>query len=84
MLMTYPGLSISHPNLYMYISVFSAKWLIAFFVALAMITLVSVVLKYVYRVDHVFSQSIGAFPVVYLFVIFACYMYSLYYGVFIL
>lgn len=84
MLLTYPGLSQSHPNLYAYISIFSAKWLIAFVAAFTLILIVSLAVKVIYKGQDIYSQSLGAFPIMYLLVIFVSYMGSLYHGAFII
>lgn len=79
----YPELKSTHPNLYQYIRVFSLKWFLAFFISLALLISSCFLLKVCCRAEHVLAHSLGAFPIIYVFVIFMSYMFALYYGIYI-
>lgn len=83
-LYSYPLLQTSHPNLYRYLQVFSLKWVIAFMVSLALLIVSCMILKLCCKAQEVFANSLGAFPLIYVFVIFMSYMFSLYYGIVII
>ena len=80
----YPDIAYTHPELYTYLCVFSAKWFLAFLGTIVFVLFLTTCFKVCYRADDVFSNTIGIFPVVYLVLIFVSYMYSFYYGVILL
>ena len=84
MLTEYPHLHETHPNIYRYLLYFSAKWAIACLVAIAFLLSGQLLLKACCCVKEVCHNTIGAFPIIYLLIIFISYMISLYYGVIIL
>lgn len=83
-LLSFPSLNTTHPNLYLYLFVFSGKWIIAFFASLLLLLISCIILKICCHAQDVFSHIIGVFPIMYLIVIITCYFYALYYGIIML
>ena len=80
----YPSLKQSHPLTYLYLILFSAKWLLAAAIVLGLMFMLCVMLKCVYREQQVIQNNIGVVPVLYIMTIVVSYLVSFYYGVVIM
>jgi len=80
----YPSLRDQHPDLWEYFVVFSSKWIWALLASILCLLCLMLTLKVCCNAEGVVQNSIGAWPIFYIFVVIVAYMFSLYYGVLIL
>jgi len=78
-LLKYPRLQEQNELLYQYIIIFSAKWLFAFLITIVVLLAACLLQRLFYSHFNICSNLIGAFPLVYFFLIAISYIYALKY-----
>mmetsp|Transcript_8193 Transcript_8193/g.7618 ORF Transcript_8193/g.7618 Transcript_8193/m.7618 type:complete len:146 (+) Transcript_8193:181-618(+) len=83
-LWSYPELLEEDKDSFIYVTLFSLKWVWSLLITFLLMFLSSCTMRYCCQAQDLYSQMFGLFPLLYLFVIYASYLYSLFYGVSIL